>query len=78
MPTLQAVDLEQFQSVADASGAQSSHAHELASHESAAGGARRLRGYLALGAFFLIAGSGYAGLLILFDNLVKILNAQSG
>ncbi len=77
MPTLQAVDVNNFESVAD-SAAQLSQNSEFAHAVGELHGARRknpLRGYFALGSLFAISGLGYTGLLWIFDHLVKLANS---
>lgn len=74
MPTLQAVDLNNFESVADTS-AQLSQSGEFAHTANELHGTQLkspLRGYLALGALFAIAGLGYAGLLLMLGHLVAL------
>ncbi len=70
MPTLQAVDLDHFEAVADGS-TQLSPTTDFAG---AAGEvkASRLRGYFALCTLFAIAGLGYTGLFLMFDHLVAL------
>lgn len=76
MPTLQAVDLNNLESVADAS-AQLSQGSEFtypAGKRQSTHHKNRLRGYFALASLFTITGSGYAGLFMIFDHLVTLAN----
>lgn len=74
MPTLQAVDLNHFETVAETSAElqRSSNFAGAAGQTHGIRQASRLRGYIALGSFFMITGIGYAGLLLIFDHLVVL------
>ena len=80
MPTLQAADLNQFDSNIE-SQAQLGAANAKADSIVQEGWSRtfkRVRGYLALGTLFVVALSGYAALFVLFDRVVAISSGNSG
>lgn len=76
MPTLQAVELNQLEAVAEGSAhfAHGNNFEAVTEDGHAAHHANQLRGYLALGSLFTLAGLGYAGLFLMFDRLVALAN----